>query len=131
MWYGLLLQVAYPIWDTSLLTELDMDTMEKLFVDANLLDVWEARRQRHVMTSRALARDELDTPGISWDDVLSLGEQQRLQFCRRARALTIGEAGSESLTPGCFGTRSGNADTMKIPAASSPDAYRCLFARKA
>ena len=86
MWYGLLLQVAYPIWDTSLLTELDMDTMEKLFIDANLLDVWEARRQRHVMTSRALARDELDTPGISWDDVLSLGEQQRLQFCRRARA---------------------------------------------
>ena len=27
-------------------------------------------------------RDELDTPGILWDDVLSLGEQQRLQFCR-------------------------------------------------
>ncbi len=64
------LQVAYPIWDTSLLTELDMVTMEQLFTDANLLDVWEARR------------DELDTPGILWDDVLSLGEQQRLQFCR-------------------------------------------------
>jgi len=63
-------QVAYPIWDTSLLTELDMVTMEQLFTDANLLDVWEARR------------DELDTPGILWDDVLSLGEQQRLQFCR-------------------------------------------------
>lgn len=63
-------QVAYPIWDTSLLTELDTELMERLFTDANLLDVWEARR------------DELDTPGILWDDVLSLGEQQRLQFCR-------------------------------------------------
>ena len=52
-----------------------MEIMEKLFIDANLLDVWEARR------------DELDTPGISWDDVLSLGEQQRLQFCRQAKAL--------------------------------------------
>ncbi|CAK9019022.1 ATP-binding cassette sub-family D member 3 (68 kDa peroxisomal membrane protein) (PMP68) (70 kDa peroxisomal membrane protein) (PMP70), partial [Durusdinium trenchii] len=63
-------QVAYPIWDTSLLTDLNEQTMEKLFTDANLLDVWEARR------------DELDVPGILWDDVLSLGEQQRLQFCR-------------------------------------------------
>ncbi|CAE8663641.1 unnamed protein product, partial [Polarella glacialis] len=63
-------QVAYPIWDNSLLTELDDDCMEDLFTDANLGDVWEARR------------DELDTPGIFWDDVLSLGEQQRLQFCR-------------------------------------------------
>ena len=32
---------------------------------------------------QSAARDELDTPGILWDDVLSLGEQQRLQFCRR------------------------------------------------
>ena len=38
------LQVAYPIWDTSLLTELDTELMERLFTDANLLDVWEARR---------------------------------------------------------------------------------------
>ncbi|CAK8986476.1 unnamed protein product [Durusdinium trenchii] len=37
-------QVAYPIWDTSLLTDLNEQTMEKLFTDANLLDVWEARR---------------------------------------------------------------------------------------
>ena len=32
--------------------------------------------------SLTAARDELDVPGIWWDDVLSLGEQQRLQFCR-------------------------------------------------
>jgi hypothetical protein len=38
------MQVAYPIWDTSLLTELDTELMERLFTDANLLDVWEARR---------------------------------------------------------------------------------------
>ena len=38
-------QVAYPIWDTSLLTELDDTIMEQLFTDANLLDVWEARRR--------------------------------------------------------------------------------------
>eukprot|EP00931_Biecheleriopsis_adriatica_P093343 TRINITY_DN67085_c0_g1_i1.p1 TRINITY_DN67085_c0_g1~~TRINITY_DN67085_c0_g1_i1.p1 ORF type:complete len:1643 (+),score=307.56 TRINITY_DN67085_c0_g1_i1:40-4968(+) len=63
-------QVAYPVWDSSLLTDLDDETMARMFRDANLLDVWEARR------------DELDAPGISWDDVLSLGEQQRLQFCR-------------------------------------------------
>ena len=36
--------MAYPIWDTSLLTDLNEQTMEKLFTDANLLDVWEARR---------------------------------------------------------------------------------------
>ena len=27
-------------------------------------------------------KDELDNPDINWGDVLSLGEQQRLQFCR-------------------------------------------------
>eukprot|EP00930_Biecheleria_cincta_P040069 TRINITY_DN27487_c0_g2_i1.p1 TRINITY_DN27487_c0_g2~~TRINITY_DN27487_c0_g2_i1.p1 ORF type:complete len:1502 (-),score=313.01 TRINITY_DN27487_c0_g2_i1:8-4513(-) len=63
-------QVAYPVWDERLLTDLNHDKVASLFQDAGLLDVWEARR------------DELDTPGISWDDVLSLGEQQRLQFCR-------------------------------------------------
>ncbi|CAE7460506.1 ABCD3 [Symbiodinium natans] len=63
-------QVAYPIWDTSLLTDLTDEKMEKLFMESGLEDVWEARR------------DELDVPGIWWDDVLSLGEQQRLQFCR-------------------------------------------------
>jgi len=63
-------QVAYPIWDTSLLTDLSDEKMEKLFMESGLEDVWEARR------------DELDAPGIWWDDVLSLGEQQRLQFCR-------------------------------------------------
>ncbi|CAK0870012.1 unnamed protein product, partial [Prorocentrum cordatum] len=63
-------QLAYPVWDPALLRDLDDDRMERLFKEANLGDVWEARK------------DELDTTGISWEDVLSLGEQQRLQFCR-------------------------------------------------
>ncbi|CAJ1417049.1 unnamed protein product, partial [Effrenium voratum] len=83
-------QVAYPIWDTSLLTELDDTIMEQLFTDANLLDVWEARR------------DELDSPHICWDDVLSLGEQQRLQFCRS-----------------CSGMPNGTTDTRMTPRAFS------------
>jgi len=62
--------VAYPIWEEKLLTDLTDVTMERLFKDANLDDVWDARR------------DELDHEGVSWEDVLSLGEQQRLQFCR-------------------------------------------------
>jgi len=63
-------QLAYPLWDASLLVDLSNRRMERLFREANLSDVWEARK------------DELDTTGISWCDVLSLGEQQRLQFCR-------------------------------------------------
>merc|ERR1711920_1172919 len=38
--------------------------------EANLSDVWDANKNR------------LDVSGISWADVLSLGEQQRLQFAR-------------------------------------------------
>ena len=44
--------------------------MERLFKMARLESVWEARRS------------ELDVEHINWADVLSLGEQQRLQFCR-------------------------------------------------
>jgi len=63
-------QVAYPIWDDTLLSELTDERMQALFIEANMANVWEKRK------------GELDTPGISWADVLSLGEQQRLQFCR-------------------------------------------------
>lgn len=63
-------QVAYPIWNDSLLSELSDKVLARLFREANLDDVWEA------------SKFELDTPGICWEDVLSLGEQQRLQFCR-------------------------------------------------
>jgi len=63
-------QVAYPVWESSLLDELDNAILRKLFVEAALEEVWESHK------------DELDTPGISWADVLSLGEQQRIQFCR-------------------------------------------------
>ena len=44
--------------------------MKQLFREAALESVWEKRQE------------ELDVRGISWVDVLSLGEQQRLQFCR-------------------------------------------------
>ncbi|CAJ1417050.1 unnamed protein product, partial [Effrenium voratum] len=63
-------QIAYPVWHDSLLSELDNFNLERLFTDCNLHEVWSERRS------------ELDTPGISWADVLSLGEQQRIQFCR-------------------------------------------------
>eukprot|EP00928_Gymnodinium_smaydae_P076483 TRINITY_DN5950_c1_g2_i1.p1 TRINITY_DN5950_c1_g2~~TRINITY_DN5950_c1_g2_i1.p1 ORF type:complete len:1554 (+),score=286.16 TRINITY_DN5950_c1_g2_i1:344-4663(+) len=63
-------QVAYPVWDSTLLDELSDEHMERLFREANLADVWEKRKE------------ELDAPDIEWCDVLSLGEQQRLQFCR-------------------------------------------------
>eukprot|EP00408_Alexandrium_pacificum_P023670 CAMPEP_0171183156 /NCGR_PEP_ID=MMETSP0790-20130122/15135_1 /TAXON_ID=2925 /ORGANISM="Alexandrium catenella, Strain OF101" /LENGTH=244 /DNA_ID=CAMNT_0011648127 /DNA_START=13 /DNA_END=747 /DNA_ORIENTATION=+ len=63
-------QVAYPVWEDSLLAELDDARIAALFLEAGLADVWEAHRH------------ELDATGISWADVLSLGEQQRLQFCR-------------------------------------------------
>ncbi len=63
-------QVAYPVWETSLLEELNDDKMEQLFRECNLADVWQMRK------------NELDHPEINWGTVLSLGEQQRLQFCR-------------------------------------------------
>jgi len=63
-------QVAYPLWDASLLAELDDARLAGLFREAGLADVWEAHRH------------ELDAAGVPWADVLSLGEQQRLQFCR-------------------------------------------------
>lgn len=50
--------------------ELDDACLERLFREANLSDVWDAHKH------------ELDVSGISWADVLSLGEQQRLQFSR-------------------------------------------------
>ena len=40
------------------------------FREANLHTVWEQRKH------------DLDNQNINWEDVLSLGEQQRLQFCR-------------------------------------------------
>lgn len=43
-------------------------------------------------------RDELDTPGILWDDVLSLGEQQRLQFCRTGLPVSYGWRESQALS---------------------------------
>jgi len=63
-------QIAYPVWDDSLLNQLNDTNLKRLFVDCNLEEVWHDRRH------------ELDTPGIPWADVLSLGEQQRIQFCR-------------------------------------------------
>merc|ERR1712217_146083 len=63
-------QVAYPMWTESLINELDDSTLERLLQEANLVDVWNMHKH------------ELDVEGISWADVLSLGEQQRLQFCR-------------------------------------------------
>ena len=44
--------------------------LESLFKECNLEDVW--RNRSH----------ELDDPSLDWSTVLSLGEQQRLQFCR-------------------------------------------------
>jgi len=63
-------QVAYPAWSTSMLDELSDGCLARLFREASLDDVWDAHKH------------ELDVAGISWADVLSLGEQQRLQFCR-------------------------------------------------
>ena len=53
-----------------MINELDDVTLERIFVEANLSGVWEKRKH------------ELDVEHINWADVLSLGEQQRLQFCR-------------------------------------------------
>mgnify|MGYP006251040227 CR=1 FL=1 len=65
------LDSAGPVrWEDSLLEELTNEAMERLFQEANLDDVWQKRR------------GEIDKPGINWADVLSLGEQQRLQFAR-------------------------------------------------
>ena len=69
MWYqqiGKQLQVAYPIWDTSLLTELDMVTMEQLFTDANLLDVWEARRPGFQKSRNCLSEPTFSSPEFGW-----------------------------------------------------------------
>ena len=44
--------------------------MERLFREAALETVWAKRK------------GELDNETIPWDSTLSLGEQQRLQFCR-------------------------------------------------
>jgi ABC-type multidrug transport system fused ATPase/permease subunit len=62
--------VAYPVWEQALLDDLSDDKMEELFRTANLMDVWNAHKH------------DLDKTGIAWADLLSLGEQQRLQFCR-------------------------------------------------
>lgn len=63
-------QVAYPVWDEALEDTLTDETMERLFRQASLETVWEARKY------------ELDDEAIAWENVLSLGEQQRLQFAR-------------------------------------------------
>jgi len=63
-------QVAYPNWDKRMLDELSNEHLARLFREASLEDVWHAHKH------------ELDVTGISWADVLSLGEQQRLQFVR-------------------------------------------------
>jgi len=63
-------QVAYPVWEPSMLEDLDEMQLGMLFKEANLGDVWES------------CKEEVNSPGITWGDRLSLGEQQRLQFCR-------------------------------------------------
>jgi ABC-type uncharacterized transport system fused permease/ATPase subunit len=63
-------QVAYPQWDETCLTELTDEVLERLFTAADLASVWDTKKA------------ELDTQGISWGSVMSIGEQQRLQFCR-------------------------------------------------
>merc|ERR1712139_120278 len=63
-------QVAYPVWDERLTTELTDIEMHRLFVEAHLEDVWEERKHY------------LDHTDIEWATVLSLGEQQRLAFAR-------------------------------------------------
>jgi len=63
-------QIAYPLWDQWLQQALTDEEVESLMRACSLSEVWEARRA------------ELDDEDIDWLDVLSLGEQQRLQFCR-------------------------------------------------
>ena len=40
------------------------------FEEANLKELWERNK------------DRFDEPGVNWGDILSLGEQQRVQFAR-------------------------------------------------
>ncbi len=63
-------QIAYPFWDSKLMDDLKDSDIERLFTECNLEDVWRTRKL------------ELDNTEIIWRNVLSLGEQQRLQFCR-------------------------------------------------
>lgn len=63
-------QIAYPIWDDSLIGDLSDDVCQRLFEMCNLSDRW------------LLWKPLLDTEGLSWTSILSLGEQQRIQFCR-------------------------------------------------
>lgn len=63
-------QVAYPLWEDDLLTMLTDSKLQELFEVCNLMDLWNSRK------------DQLDDININWCDVLSLGEQQRLQFAR-------------------------------------------------
>jgi putative ATP-binding cassette transporter len=63
-------QVAYPVWEDSLHDELDNESLKRVFTRANLSEIFERRK------------GELDATDLNWTDILSLGEQQRLQFCR-------------------------------------------------
>ena len=62
--------MAYPLWDESLLADLTDEVLERLFREAALESVWEKQAK------------DIDNAAIPWDSTLSLGEQQRLQFCR-------------------------------------------------
>lgn len=63
-------QIAYPIWQPRLLGNLSDYVVKRLFEEAGLAQLWQQ------------VQDRLDAPGVAWCDELSLGEQQRLQFCR-------------------------------------------------
>ncbi len=63
-------QIAYPVWDAGLIEDLTDTIMEKLLMECNLGPLTTTRR------------GDWDKLGINWGDVLSLGEQQRLAFCR-------------------------------------------------
>lgn len=63
-------QIAYPIWDQGLIEDLTDDILEALLLECNLGPLTTTRR------------GDWDKLGICWENVLSLGEQQRLAFAR-------------------------------------------------
>lgn len=63
-------QVAYPVWYEDVRTNLDDSNVQRLFLECGLETLWVTRNS------------ELDDDDIPWAEELSLGEQQRLQFCR-------------------------------------------------